>query len=75
MIVSDYWKKRQEEKLLDILDSIDVDYLNKLYYQSSVYLNDKMQGIFDTFKTKNNLAIPEAKKLLNSLENRKFIRD
>ncbi len=70
MIVSDYWKKRQEEKLIDILDSIDVDYLNKLYYQSSVYLNDKMQGIFDTFKTKNNLSIPEAKKLLNSLENR-----
>lgn len=68
--MSDYWKKRQEEKLLDILDSIDVDYLNKLYYQSSVYLNDKMQGIFDTFKTKNNLSIPEAKKLLNSLENR-----
>lgn len=69
--MSDYWKKRQEEKLLNILDDADVtaEYLAKLYQKSSLYLNKKIQGIFDTYRAKNNLSIQEAKALINSLEN------
>lgn len=67
----DYWKKRQQEKLNDILNSSEVtsDYVAKIYHRASVYIDSEIQGIFDKYKTKNNLSIQEAKQLLSSMIN------
>lgn len=69
--MSEYWRKRQEEKLLNILNDADItaDYLAELYQKSSLYLNKKIQGIFDTYRARNNLSAQEAKILINSLRN------
>lgn len=68
--MNDYWKKRQEEKLFNILKNADItaDYIAEIYQKSSLYLNNKIQGIFDKYRAKNGLSIQEAKLLLNSLE-------
>lgn len=67
----DYWKKRQQEKLNDILNSSEVtsDYVAKIYHRASVYIDSEIQGIFDKYKTNNNLSIQEAKQLLSSMIN------
>lgn len=69
--MSDYWKKRQEEKLFDVLDDADVsvEYIADIYYKASIHLNEQIQGVFDTYRAKNGISIQEAKILLNSLNN------
>lgn len=69
--MSDYWKKRQEEKLVDVLDDADVsvEYIADIYYKASIHLNEQIQGVFDTYRAKNEISIQEAKILLNSLNN------
>ena len=68
--MNDYWKKRQKKKLFNILKNADItaDYVAKIYQKASLYLNQKIQGIFDKYRAKNGLSIQEAKSLLNSLK-------
>lgn len=70
-IEMNYWKNRQSETLEEILKNADAfaDELSNLYAKSSFYLNDKIQGIFDKYRSKYGLSIQEAKILLNQLDN------
>lgn len=65
-----YWEDRQSETLESILKKADIssDEISRLYGKSSSYLNEKIQGIFDRYRSKYNLSIQEAKQLLNSLD-------
>lgn len=65
-----YWKDRQSETLEEILTNADIlaDELSNLYAKSSFYLNDKIQEIFDKYRSKYGLSIQEAKILLNQLD-------
>lgn len=65
-----YWKDRQSETLEEILKNADAfaDELSNLYAKSSFYLNDKIQGIFDKYRSKYGLSVQEAKILLNQMD-------
>lgn len=62
----DYWKKRQEEKLNDILDDAQVtsDYISGIYSKACSYTQDKIKGIYDNFRDSHRLSDAEAKDLL-----------
>ena len=62
----DYWKKRQEEKLNDILDDAQVtsDYISGIYSKACRYTQDKIKGIYDNFIDSHRLSDAEAKDLL-----------
>ena len=62
----DYWKKRQEEKLNDILDDAQVtsDYISGIYSESCRYIQDKIKGIYDNFRDSHRLYDEEAKDLV-----------
>ncbi len=66
-----YWKKRQEETIQEILKEADVsaDYIAEIYHKSALYTQNKIKGIFDKYRLKHGLSITEAKALLESLEN------
>lgn len=66
-----YWKKRQEETIQEILKDADVsaDYIAEIYYKSALYTQNKIKGVFDKYRLKHGLSITEAKTLLESLEN------
>lgn len=62
----DYWKKRQEEKLNDILDGAQAtsDYISGIYSKACRYTQDKIKGIYDNFRDSHRLSDAEAKDLL-----------
>ena len=66
-----YWKKRQEETIQEILKEADVsaDYIAEIYRKSALYTQNKIKGIFDKYRLKHGLSITEAKALLESLGN------
>ena len=47
-----YWKKRQEEKLVDILDDAQVtsEYISSIYNKACVYTQKQIEGIFEKYK-------------------------
>ena len=65
-----YWEDRQSETLESILNKAEIasDEISNVYAKSSIYINEKIQGIFDRYRAKYNLGIQEAKILLNSLD-------
>lgn len=65
-----YWKDRQSETLEEILKNADIsaDEIANIYAKSSFYINNKIQGIFDRYRSKYGLGIQEAKILLNQLD-------
>ena len=48
-----YWKKRQEEKLADILDDAQVssEYISSVYSKACVYTQNQIEGIFEKYKS------------------------
>ena len=65
----DYWKKRQEEKLNDILDDAQVtsDYISDIYSKACRYTQDKIEGIYVRYRDGHGLSNAEAKQLLSSM--------
>lgn len=65
-----YWERRQSDTLEKILKKADAsaDEIANIYAKSSFYLNSKIEGIFDRYRSKYGLSIQEAKVLLNQLD-------
>ena len=65
-----YWERRQSDTLENILKKADAsaDEIANIYAKSSFYLNSKIEGIFDRYRSKYGLSIQEAKVLLNQLD-------
>lgn len=65
-----YWERRQSDTLERILKKADAsaDEIANIYAKSSFYLNSKIEGIFDRYRSKYGLSIQEAKILLNQLD-------
>ena len=66
-----YWKKRQEEKLADILDDAQVssEYISSVYSKACVYTQNQIEGIFEKYKSNYGLSEIEAKRLLSTMVN------
>lgn len=62
----EYWKKRQEEKLTEILDDAQVtgDYISNIYSKACRYTQNEIKGIYDNFRDSHRLSDAEAKDLL-----------
>lgn len=66
-----YWKKRQEEKLADILDDAQVtsEYISSIYNKACIYTQNQIEGIFEKYKSNYGLSGTEAKRLLSTMVN------
>ena len=66
-----YWKKRQEEKLTEILDDAQVtsEYISSIYSKACVYTQNQIEGIFEKYKSNYGLSEIEAKRLLSTMVN------
>ena len=66
-----YWKKRQEEKLTEILDDAQVtsEYISSIYNKACVYTQNQIEGIFEKYKKDYGLSEVEAKRLLSTMVN------
>ena len=66
-----YWKKRQEEKLADILDDAQVssEYISSVYSKACVYTQNQIEGIFEKYKSNYGLSEIEVKRLLSTMVN------
>ena len=62
-----YWDKRKKQFIDDIIDNLDYQELNNMYFKGSLYLNKKIEGIYDRYVSKFRLSDSEAKNLLNSM--------
>ena len=62
-----YWDKRKKQFIDDIIDNIDYQELNDMYFKGSLYLNKKIEGIYDRYVSKFRLSDSEAKDLLNNM--------
>lgn len=71
--MSDYWTKRQRQKILDVIKDADLksEDISKYYSNASFYLQNEIQGIFDTYKSRYGLSESEARKLLNQISDEK----
>lgn len=67
----EYWKKRQEEKLTEILDDAQVtgDYISNIYSKACRYTQNEIKGIYERFRDGHGLSNAEAKRLLSTLTN------
>lgn len=68
--MSKYWEKRQAEKMLGVMDKTDISarYLEDIYSKSSLYINSKIQGIFDKYRVSHDmLSYVEVKALWDTL--------
>ena len=66
-----YWKKRQEEKLADILDDAQVssEYVSSVYSKACVYTQNQIEGIFEKYKSNYGLSEIKKKRLLSTMVN------
>ncbi len=64
-----YWKKRQEEKLSSILNDAQVasEYVSDIYSKASLYIQSKINGIFEKYRDGHGLSNADAKEMLDSL--------
>lgn len=70
--MSSYWEKRAAWDLYKNLDAAEevADLIAKVYRSTSVYLTFRARDIFEKYMTKHKLSEPEARRLLNKLQNK-----
>ena len=72
-----YWLKRKDKQMWELMEDAEVtaSQMAKYYANSSQYIQNKITGIYDRFKTKHHLTDKEAKELLNQVRNKQDINE
>ena len=72
-----YWARRAAQRMFDHMQLAEdtSDQISKLYMKASRYLSKKMEGIFEKYKTKHHLSDQEARRLLNTLQDKTDIEE
>lgn len=65
-----YWERRQVQNMYAYMQRAEetADQIAAVYYKSSLYLNQKMDAIFDRYKKKHGLSDGEARRLINNMK-------
>lgn len=73
----EYWKQRAAERMFEHMQSAEdtADQIAALYLKASRYLSAQMEGIFEKYKTKHGLSDAEARRLLNTLQDKTDIEE
>lgn len=72
-----YWARRAAQRMFNHMQLAEdtSDQISKLYMKASRYLSKKMEGIFEKYKTKHHLSDHEARRLLNTLQDKTDIEE
>ena len=67
-----YWLRRKDNQMWELMEDAEAvaRQMRKYYASSSMYIQDKISGIYNRFKTEHHLTDKEAKALLNSTKNK-----
>lgn len=67
-----YWLSRKDNQMWELMEEAEVvaSQMAKYYASSSNYIQEKISGIYNRFKTEHHLTDKEAKQLLNSVKNK-----
>lgn len=67
-----YWLSRKDNQMWELMEEAEVvaSQMAKYYASSSSYIQEKISGIYNRFKTEHHLTDKEAKQLLNSVKNK-----
>lgn len=70
-----YWLKRKDNQMWELMEEAEMvaKQMGKYYASSSQYIQEKISGIYDRFKTEHHLTDKEARQLLNSVKNKEDI--
>lgn len=73
----EYWKRRAAERMFEHMQSAEdtADQISALYLKASRYLSAQIEGIFERYKTKHGLSDAEARRLLNTLQDKPDIEE
>ena len=69
---SDYWEQRQVQDAFNVFQRTEdtADQISSLYLRSSRYLSLEADAIFEKYKTKYGLSEAEARRLLDTLQDK-----
>jgi SPP1 gp7 family putative phage head morphogenesis protein len=69
---SDYWERRQVQDAFNVFQKAEdtADQISKLYLKASRYLSLEADEIFEKYMTKHGLSEAEARRLINTLQDR-----
>ena len=72
-----YWLKRKDNQMWELMEEAEIvaKQMAKYYASSSAYIQEKISGIYNRFKTEHHLTDKEAKQLLNSVKNKDDINE
>ena len=72
-----YWIRRSAQRVFGYMQGAEntADQISKLYRKASRYLSLEMEGIFEKYQTKYGLTDAEAKRLLNTLQDKTDIEE
>ena len=67
-----YWLRRKDNQMWELMEDAEAvaRQMRKYYASSSMYIQDKISGIYNRFKTEHHLTDKEARALLNSTKNK-----
>jgi len=67
-----YWLKRKDDQMWELMEEAEIvaKQMAKYYASSSAYIQEKISGIYNRFKTEHHLTDKEAKQLLNTVKNK-----
>lgn len=67
-----YWKQRQVQDAFNVFQKAEdtADQISKVYLKASRYLSLEADEIFERYQTKHGLSEAEAKRLINSLQDK-----
>ena len=67
-----YWLKRKDDQMWELMEEAEIvaKQMAKYYASSSAYIQEKISGIYNRFKTEHHLTDKEAKQILNSMKNK-----
>lgn len=70
-----YWERRQVENMYHYMEKAEdaADQISKLYLKASRWMSLEADEIFERYMTKHNLSEAEARKLLNTLQDKTSI--
>ena len=70
-----YWEKRQALDMFQYMEGAEnaADQIAKIYIRASRYLSYESMDIFEKYQTKHNLSSAEARRLLNTLQDKASI--
>lgn len=67
-----YWLKRKDNQMWELMEEAEIvaKQMGKYYASSSQFIQEKISGIYNRFKTEHHLTDKEARQLLNSVKNK-----